>query len=312
MMQPSRISVIIPTYNRASLIKRALQSVLDQEYPDLEVIVVDDSSSDNTEEVVKSLHDERIKFIRHTRNKGANAARNTGIRAASGEFIAFQDSDDEWMPGKLAKQMAAFEQAPADIGVVYTAFWRIEGEKKAYTPAGDVLTTNGFLLEELLRRNFITTQSILIKKECLDKVGLFDETMPRLQDWELLLRLSEHYPFLFIDEPLVKVYHTSDSITANQQALVDALLLMLEKHYAAFTHHPKILANFYCYIGQQLFLAGERSKSLHYCAKALGMRPFYPKFWLVMLTFALGPNLYTKTKRLVLKGVKFFSRQKRG
>ena len=95
------------------------------------------------------------------------------------------------MPGKLSKQIEAFEQAPADIGVVYTAFWRIEKEEKTYTPSADVLTTNGFLLKELLKRNFITTQSILIKKECLEEVGLFDETMPRLQDWELLLRLAK-------------------------------------------------------------------------------------------------------------------------
>jgi len=311
-MQMKKISVIIPTYNRAQLIERALQSVLDQEYPDLEVIVVDDCSTDNTEDVVNSINDPRIKFIKHTHNKGANAARNTGIRAASGKYIAFQDSDDEWMPGKLAKQVDAFEGAPEDIGVVYTAFWRIEKGEKTYTPAKDVLTTDGYLLKELLKRNFITTQSILVKKECLEAVGLFDESMPRLQDWELLLRIAEHYRFHFIDEALVNLYHTSDSITSDQKALTKALLLLLEKHYSAFARYPAILANFYCYLGQQFFLSDDMSKSLHYCANALKIRPLNPKFWLVMMTFALGKDLYSKVKVLVLKCAKLLTSQKRG
>jgi len=311
-MQKNKISVIVPTYNRAPLIKRALQSVLDQDYPDLEAIVVDDCSSDNTQEVVKSFNDPRIKFIKHLQNKGANAARNTGIRAASGNYIAFQDSDDEWLPGKLTKQIEAFKDAPDDIGVVYTAFWRIEDRERTYTPAKDVLTTDGYLLEELLKRNFITTQSILVRKECLETVGLFDESMPRLQDWELLLRLAERYRFRFIDEALVNLYHTSDSITTNQKALTNALVLLLEKHHDAFAQYPAVLANFYCYMGQQFFLSDDPSKSLRYCVKALKIRPFNPKFWLVMMTLALGKNAYSKVKRLALKCINFMSRQKRG
>ncbi len=311
MMEHNRISVIIPTYNRASLIERALQSVLDQSYPDLEVIIVDDCSSDNTEEVVTGLNDDRIKFIKHTKNRGANAARNTGIKAASGEFIAFQDSDDEWMPGKLAKQIEAFKHAPADTGVVYTAFWRMEGKEKSYTPSRDVLTTNGFLLEELLKRNFITTQSILVKKTCFDEVGLFDEAMPRLQDWELLLRLSKHYPFLFIDEPLVNVYHTPGNITSNQEALTTALVLLLEKHHEDFAKYRKVLANFNCYIGQQFFLSGDLRKSLYYCKEALKIQPGNPKFWLILATFLLGKTLYVKIKNSVITVIKLFSIKKR-
>ncbi len=310
-MKENRISVIIPTYNRAALIERAVQSVLDQGYPELEVIIVDDCSSDNTEAVVTAMNDPRVKFIKHTENRGANAARNTGIKAASGDYIAFQDSDDEWMPGKLARQIEAFREAPADTGVVYTAFWRIESKEKTYTPAKDVLTTNGDLLEELLKRNFITTQSILVKKACLEEVGLFDETMPRLQDWELLLRLAKRYPFRFIDAPLVNVYHTPGNITSNQRALNDALVLLLEKHYSEFAQFPKVLANFYCYMGQQFFLTGEYKQSFHYCIKALKMRPLTPKFWLVLFTFLLGRNLYPRIKRAVVQAVNFLSGQRR-
>ena len=303
----NKISIIIPTYNRGHLIERAVQSVLEQDYYNLEVIIVDDCSTDHTEEVVSNLDDPRIKFIKHSHNQGANAARNTGIKAATGEYIAFQDSDDEWMPGKLSKQIEAFQNAPDDIGVVYTAFWRIEGKQKTYTPSADVLKTDGLILEELLKRNFITTQSILVKKECLEEVGLFDEVLPRLQDWELLLRLSKRYPFLFVDEALVNVYHTPGSITTNQQALADALVLMLEKHYDDFSQHKQILANFTCYIGQQFFLSGDLKKSLHYCTEALKIQPFNPKFWLILMAFLLGKSLYIKVKWLVVKSVGFFA-----
>ena len=129
------VSVIIPTYNRAKLLPRAIKSVLNQTFKDFEVIIVDDGSTDNTEEVINEFqkHNKRIKYIRHEKNKGAAAARNTGIKIAQGEYIAFQDSDDEWLPNKLEKQMEIFESAPAEIGVVYTDYgeWVIV-EKSIY------------------------------------------------------------------------------------------------------------------------------------------------------------------------------------
>ena len=184
------VSVIIPTYNRVHLIRRAIQSVLNQTYQDFEVIIVDDGSTDNTEEVVKSFNDPRIRYIRHEKNKGAATARNTGIKAARGKFIAFQDSDDEWLPEKLEKQMKVFENTPAKVGVVYTGFWKIENNKKIYIPFSWVKQKEGNIHKELLKGNFVTTQSIVARKECFKKAGMFDEKLPRFQDWELVIRLS--------------------------------------------------------------------------------------------------------------------------
>ncbi|GAH74960.1 unnamed protein product, partial [marine sediment metagenome] len=165
------VSVIIPTYNRAYLIGRAIQSVLNQTYQDFEIIVVDDGSTDDTEEIVRSFKDKRIGYVRHEKNKGAAAARNTGIKAAKSEYIAFQDSDDEWLPEKLEKQMKVFENAPPEVGVVYTDFLRIKGNKKIHIPFSWVTQKEGNIHKELLKGNFVTTQSVVIRKKCFKKSG---------------------------------------------------------------------------------------------------------------------------------------------
>ena len=164
-LNPS-ISVILPSYNRAHLIERAIQSVLEQTYYDLELIIVDDGSSDNTEAVVRKLRDGRIRYVKHEIKSGANAARNTGIRVARGIFLAFQDSDDYWLPHKLEEQMRVFSSAPENVGVVYTGFWRIEGEERTYIPSNEIKNKNGDVHKGLLAGNFVTTQAVLIKREC--------------------------------------------------------------------------------------------------------------------------------------------------
>ena len=151
-----RVSVILPTYNRAQLIAQAIQSVLDQTYQDFELIIVDDGSKDETEEVVNSFDDERIRYARHEENKGANAARNTGIAMARGEYIAFQDSDDKWLPEKLERQMRIFLITSTDIGVVYTGCWRVEGTQKTYFPSPNIKQKEGNLHNQLLKGNLAT------------------------------------------------------------------------------------------------------------------------------------------------------------
>lgn len=132
------VSVILPTYNRAHLVGRAIQSVLDQMYQDFEIIVVDDGSGDNTEEIINGFTDTRIRYVKHQKNKGGSAARNTGIKLAKGKYIAFQDSDDEWLPDKLEKQMKAFKKASDEVGVVYTGFHRIKDGITYYVPSDDI------------------------------------------------------------------------------------------------------------------------------------------------------------------------------
>jgi len=247
--------VVIPTFNRASLLKRSIKSVIDQTYTDLEVIVVDDASTDETEEVVRGLEDHRIRYLRHEKNRGGSAARNTGISAANGKYIAFQDSDDEWFPDKLKKQVLILEESSPDIGVVYSRFWRIDGENRTLIPPRQK-KKEGDIHRELLKRNFISTQAAVVKRECFSRVGLFDESLPRLQDWDLFIRLSRHYKFSFVDEPLVNVFSTQGNISSNPENLISALVYILEKHKDYFRENDKFLAsnqylisNIYCSIG---------------------------------------------------------------
>jgi glycosyltransferase involved in cell wall biosynthesis len=293
------VSVVIPTYNRAHLINRSIQSVLDQTYQDFEIIVVDDASSDNTEEVVTSLDNERISYIRHEKNKGAAAARNTGIKLARGYYIAFQDSDDIWLQEKLEKQMKVFKTESPNIGVVYVGCSRIIGNNTInYFPSSQVSTKEGNIHQQLLDLNFVTTASILAPIEYLEKVGMFDENFPRLQDWDLVIRLSKYYNFKYIDEPLLIQYFTADSISADQEALISALKLLLKKHFQEFERNDKALASHQYWLGRLLCQSGRRKEGRTYLLQALKIQPANLKNLLaIFLSFLGGGRFLVKSRR---------------
>jgi glycosyltransferase involved in cell wall biosynthesis len=285
------VSVILPTYNRAKLIDRAIKSVLGQTYQDFELIIVDDGSNDNTKDVVNSFDDKRIRYVWHKENKGANAARNTGIAMARGKYVAFQDSDDEWLPEKLEKQMRVFKNT--SVGVVYTGFWRIKGNEKTYIPSSKIEQKEGNIHHMLLHGNFVTTQAAVIKRECFNKAGLFDESLPRLQDWELFIRISKHYLFKCVDEPLVISYFTPKSISANQEALISAHLYILEKHYDDLKMDNKLLAYHHFNIGNFLYLSGDFDRGKTFLRKALRTDPRNSKYLGAAFASMLGKDVYS-------------------
>jgi glycosyltransferase involved in cell wall biosynthesis len=298
-MKNPTVSVIIPTYNRENLIVRAIYSVLKQTYQDFEIIVVDDGSTDHTEDVIRQLQnkEKRIIYIKNKKNKGAATARNTGISEAKGKYVAFQDSDDEWLSGKLEKQMKMFKKAPLEIGVIYTGFWRIEGDKKEYIPSDKIIKKEGDIHIELLKGNFVTTQSIVVRKECFGKVGMFEEDLPRLQDWELVLRLSKYYHFKCIDEPLLVSHHTPDSISANDEALIKAYELIINKHYQDFVKYKKILSKHMYFLGSFLCLNYNFSEGKKYLIEAVKKYPTNIKFLLKVFISFFGQDIYRKLYR---------------
>jgi len=239
-----QVSVILPTYNRGHLIKRAIGSVLNQSLIDLELIVVDDGSTEDIEKIVKSFDDGRIKYIRHEANRGAGAARNTGIKASCGEYIAFQDSDDEWLPEKLERQIEAFKGLGRDAGVVYTDMLRIgEDGKSCYWTSPTVRKGCIVNLETLdYQAACLGIQSAMIKEVCFDEVGLFDESFPRFIDLELFIRLSKRYEFYHIREPLCRYYYT-EGISTDINALCIARVLMLKKYFNDIKDKDTFLLN---------------------------------------------------------------------
>lgn len=226
----SLVSVIIPTYNRAATIGQAINSVLSQSYKELELIVVDDCSSDDTVKIINSYHDERIKLIRLPQNCGANTARNIGIKAAQGEYIAFQDSDDKWLEDKLEVQLKYMNEVGKKV--CYCAHKLFEGDKEkiipAYSDKKEMYEEN--IVDTLRYGNVISTQTLIIHREVVEKTGIFDETMKRLQDYEFVIRICQHYEIAYINRPLVNVYRTDNSISNNNIALADAIVRIFVKH----------------------------------------------------------------------------------
>ena len=222
------ISVVIPTYNRARLLPRALQSVLHQTLDDIEIIIVDDASTDATRQVVAATSDARVKYIRLAHNRGACTARNVGVQVAQGEWISFQDSDDEWLPNKLEKQLSQLQATGADV--VYCSFERygIDG-KKQYTFPHDYVQTGRITYDQLLFENLVSTQTILGRKECFVRTP-FNPDFPRLQDWEMMLRMVQKYDVRYFNEVLVRVYEQPDSISRKPEKALSALEQLREMH----------------------------------------------------------------------------------
>jgi glycosyltransferase involved in cell wall biosynthesis len=308
MSDDALVSVIIPTYNRAHIIGRAIESVLKQTHTNFELIIIDDGSTDNTAEVVKSFDDERIKYIKHERNKGVATARNTGIGVSGGSYIAFQDSDDEWLPQKLEKQMAAFKNASPKTGIVYSGCLRISGSKKTYIHPPVTTPKEGDIHNSLLAGNFVTSQALIIKRECFEKAGMFNDEYVALEDWELWLRISKYYHFKYINEPLVISYQMPDSLLANQNAFIRGYELILERHSQDIKKNKRVLFDHCLTIGHLLCSNGELSRGRNYLIKALKAYPISITGLGLALASLLGQKAYNRTAASSLKIGRWFSK----
>ena len=289
------VSVVIPTYNRASLLPRALRSVLAQTYQDIEIIIVDDASTDDTKKHVESFSDPRIHYIRHDCNRGAAVARNTGIKVARGRLIAFQDSDDEWLLDKLERQIGHREHLNDEATIVYCGFVRLDCGSALYIPESHIKTKCGNILEELLRGNFISTQTLLIPRTCFDRVGYFDDRLERFQDWELALRLATCFEFAYVDEPLVITHHTLGNISSNDSAAPRALETILDKHRHELARHPAALAKFQARLGHSKCRIGHLSEGRAHLLYAVKLRPLFWSGWVGLLLTFFGRSVYLRS-----------------
>lgn len=196
---PPLVSVILPTFNRAWTLKAAIDSVLDQAYAPLETIVVDDGSTDNTPALLASYGD-RIRVVRQT-NRGVSAARNAGIRAAGGNLIALLDSDDHWLPGKVSAQVDFFGAQPDAMICQTEEIWIRNGVR--VNPGKRHRKQGGMIFERSLALCLVSPSAVMMRRSLLDEVGLFDESLPACEDYDLWLRITWKYPVHLIDSPLI-------------------------------------------------------------------------------------------------------------
>lgn len=236
------VSVILPTFNRTKTLRAAMMSVLTQSYEDLELIVVDDGSTEDVENVVLGIGDTRVKYVRRSRNGGAAAARNTGLALAQGKFIAFQDSDDIWLPAKLMKQVALLSTLPDHIGVV-TGAKILYGRDAAFNygpariayapgPAGQ-LRLDEDQVDRLLTENRISLQNALFRCDCMPDRTWFDSCARANEDWEFAIRLVQKTVVYEDIEPVVLGFISPDSISSSGRKQTIGLLRILRKNRAA-------------------------------------------------------------------------------
>jgi glycosyltransferase involved in cell wall biosynthesis len=225
------ISVVIPAYNAAKTIVRCLESVFCQEGVPYEVVVVDDGSTDETGSLVEKGYKNKVRYIRQE-NSGPAAARNRGIRESRGNYIAFLDADDEWLPGKLQLQHSALRDNPA-LGFCFTdmSHW-VDGSElhRSYLhERGYRFVSSGRIYDSLLRECFVFTPSVVVPRAVLDEVGLFDETLRIAEDYDLWLRIADTQEVLFIDRPLVKRHRNGANITGNLLLYAESSISMMER-----------------------------------------------------------------------------------
>jgi glycosyltransferase involved in cell wall biosynthesis len=223
-----RVSVIVPVFNRAATVGRAVSSVVAQTMPDWELIIVDDGSDDDLAGAIANFPDGRLRLLRHDRNRGAAAARNTGIGAARAPLVAFLDSDDEWLPTKLARQVEAIECGGPSLGALCTAF-RLRRMRSGYSEDRYPRAKAGWLMQ-FLDGCFVSPGSTLLaRRECFESIGLLDAGLRRFEDWDWLLRLTECYEFDCLPDVLT-IVHAGEPPPA---AIVAEALRALETRQSA-------------------------------------------------------------------------------
>lgn len=274
-MESHRVSVIIPTFNRAFSLKRCIDSVLNQSYKAFEVIVIDDGSTDNSFDVIQLYHeDSRVRYLKHDTRKGAQAARNTGIKSAAGDYIAFLDSDDEWVPEKLRIQMDAISEAKQLCVVHGGALVVREGVSGAQHYPMPKL--NGYVYDELLASPGPLFQCLLAPRVCFDRIGYLDEHVPSFQEWDTALALSKYYEFVYCDQPLAIYYlHGGHTISKDKKRTAEGWHFIFNKYKEEITVHlgRKVLSQHYLRLYALYHDADEARNATAFLLRSFFARP---------------------------------------
>jgi glycosyltransferase involved in cell wall biosynthesis len=273
-------------------LSRAIESVLRQTYDDFEVVIVDDCSTDETKATVEEYEDDRIRYVSHDENRGASAARNTGIKRSSGEYVAFLDSDDEWHPKKLEKQISTFAETSPDVGVVYTGFYK---QYEDMRELGNVPSKRGDIFEDQLMKDCVNpTSTVMVHSDCFDIAGTFNTELSARQDYDLWIRISRYFKFDFVREPLTTLHiETTDRITDDVESRINAHKNVLELvrediDSLSWYRRRQAFGIQYYNMGRYLQKQGSFSRAKMYLVKSILQYPFNWKAATALLFVATG------------------------
>ena len=304
MIDTDLVSVIIPTYNRANLIKRSVESVLNQTYKNLELIIVDDGSTDNTKEVINSIKDERIVYI-YQQNQKVCAARNTGVAISKGKYISFQDSDDICHPNKIEKLLQKLKENNADF--TFGKMFLIGNLIKRVTPKN---FKEGFLGEKDLPLG-VNSGTLFGKREVFIN-NKFDVTLPSLEDFEVAIRIKKSYSIYCVDEPLVDYYIQENSMSNDIEKKIKALEIILEKNKNFLNDYSsdslEFLAKIFLDETFKIKDAQAKQKALDLICSISNSKNIKIKYLLHKLYFYKLKTLMYKTTSRTIKKIIMFSK----
>jgi len=288
-----KVSVIIPAYNKAALTVQTVESVLNQTYPNIEVIVVDDGSTDNTREQL-SIYGRRIRYV-YKENGGACSARNLGIQLAQGEFIGFLDCDDLYVENKIALSVAYLKENPR-FGFIHTAVHFIDDKNNIIGHRSHPESRReGWIAPRLIFGNYICNSTIVVRRPCLDKVGFFDESFFMPADWDLWLRLAESYQVGFLDKPLTQYRVSAHYILSNLEKSQEEEETVIEKYFLRHSNLPvtfkkRVVSNLHLRYALSHFLKQNVSRSKSEFSSSLNIDPFNTKALLLSAYSVVAPN----------------------
>jgi glycosyltransferase involved in cell wall biosynthesis len=287
------VSAVIPSYNRVAFISDAIESALGQTHQNLEIIVVDDGSTDETDRVMERYASNlKVRYFKHPTNRGIPGARNTGIRHARGDYIAFLDSDDIWLPEKVELQLQVFSQdVTQEIGVVWSDIYVID--RSGSTRACRVNVPRELDVRQLFRRNFIIAGTAMIRRSCLDRVGLLDEELRGgSDDYDFWLRLAPHFKFRYVPARLARVRLHGGNYSSVERQIRENFVIT-DKAVAAnpelATLRSAKLARLHYVLGLHYFEAGNNRKARNELWQAIRWNPLAVRPLVAWALASCGP-----------------------